>query len=287
MSTVNAQFDWTTSGLAQDRFVVVNQLAAASHAARPGTAPPPVPVRRYDPAVARGFAALEEPRELGLTRSRNRAIALASEEICLFGDDDQRYAPDACERVEEAFAQFPDADIVTFAERTPEGALRKRYPSRPRPHSLFSAGRVRTPEIAFRLSRVRKAGLRFDADFGLNSKFSHGEEMIFLADALRRNLKVWFVPRVISFHPDDTSVKWGGVDPSIMQSKGAMMGRVFGRAAPLAMLAFAARKTVQAKIGGVEAAPFRVRVKEMWRGWSDYRRSRAGHANGPAGRAPG
>ena len=287
MSTVNAQFDWATSGLAQDRFVVVNQLAAAFRTMRPGGTSLPVSIRRYAPAVARGFATLEEPRELGLARSRNRAIALASEEICLFGDDDQRYAPDACERVEEAFAQFPDADILTFAERTPEGALRKRYPSRPRPHSLFSAGRVRTPEIAFRLSRVRKAGLRFDTDFGLNGKYSHGEEMVFLADALRRNLKVWFVPRAISFHPDTTTGARGGVDRSIMQSKGAMMGRVFGRAAPLAMLAFAARKTVQARIARAEAAPFQVRVNEMWRGWSDYRRSRAGHANGPAGRASG
>ena len=275
MSTVNARFDWTTSGLAQDRFVVVNQLAETSRAARPDATPPPVADRRYDPAVARGFAALEEPRELGLARSRNRAIALASEEICLFGDDDQRYAPDACERVEEAFAQFPDADILTFAERTPEGALRKRYPSRPRPHSLFSAGRVRTPEIAFRLSRVRKAGLRFDADFGLGARWTSGEELIFLADALRRNLKVWFVPRVISFHPDTTTGARGGVDRRVMQSRGAMMGRVFGRAAPLAMLAFAVRKTVQAKIARVEEAPFRVRVNEMWRGWSDYRRSQA------------
>lgn len=273
MSTVNARFDWTASGLAQDRFVVVNQLAAASHAVRPGATPPPVPARRYDPAAASGFAALEEPRERGLARSRNRAIALASEEICLFGDDDQRYVPDVCERVEEAFAEFPKADIITFAERTPEGALRKRYPSRPRQHSLFSAGRVRTPEIAFRLSRVRKAGLRFDADFGLGSKYTSGEELIFLADALRKNLKVWFVPRVISFHPDDTTGARGSIDPCVMRSRGAMMGRVFGRIAPLAMLAFAVRKTVQVKIRGAEAVPFRVRMNEMRRGWSDYRRS--------------
>ena len=285
MSTVNARFDWAASGLAQDRFVVVNQLAAASWAVRPGAASPPASARRYDPAAARGFAALEEPCERGLARSRNRAIALASEEVCLFGDDDQRYAPDACERVEEAFAEFPDADILTFAERTPEGALRRRYPARPRPHSLFSAGRVRTPEIAFRLSRVRDAGLRFDADFGFGAKYASGEELVFLADALRKNLKVWFVPRVISFHPGATTAARGHTDRRLMYSKGAMMGHVFGRAAPLAMLAFAARKTVQAKRRRVEAAPFRVCMNEMVRGWSDYRRSRGRPAKESA--APG
>ena len=57
--------------------------------------------------------------------------------------------------------------------------------------SLFSAGRVRTPEIAFRLSRVEKVGVRFDADFGYGAEYRSGEEYVFLADALRKNLKVW------------------------------------------------------------------------------------------------
>ena len=296
MSTVNARFDWAATGLGQDRFIVVNQLAPAAYALRrpvprPAQAPAPPPpetrapavapaasFRRYDPSVAEGFAALDEPRERGLAHSRNRALDLASDEICLLGDDDQHYVPDVVERVEEAFARFPEADILTFAERTPDGTLRRRYPPRPRPHSLFSAGRVRTPEIAFRLSRVEKVGVRFDADFGYGAEYRSGEEYVFLADALRKNLKVWFVPSVISFHPAVTTAARGHTDRRLMHSKGAMMARVFGWAAPLGMLAFAAKKTAQARMARVEAASFRVRMAEMLRGWSDYRRSNLRHA---------
>lgn len=297
MSTVNARFDWTATGLGQDRFVVVNQLAPAPYALRrpvprPAQAPAPPPTkarapavapaasfRRYDPSVAEGFAALDEPRERGLARSRNRALDLASDEICLLGDDDQRYVPDVCERIEEAFARFPEADILTFAERTPDGALRRRYPTRPRPlRSVLSVHRVRTPEIAFRLSRVRKVGLRFDADFGFGARYASGEESIFLADALRKNLKVWFVPSVISSHPAVTTAARGHTDRRLMYAKGAMMARVFGRFALLGVLAFAAKKTAQAKMARLEAAPFGVRITKMLRGWSDYRRSNARHA---------
>lgn len=308
MSTVNARFDWVATGLDQDRFVVVNQLAPATYALRdpaprPAHAPELTPTasrtsavasagsptssfRRYDPAAAKGFAALDEPRERGLARSRNRALDLASDEICLFGDDDQRYTPDICERVEKAFARFPEADILTFAERTPEGALRRRYPARPRPHSVFSSGRVRTPEIAFRLSSVRKVGLRFDVDFGFGAKYASGEEFVFLADALRKSLKVWFVPSVISFHPAVTTAARADTDRCLMYAKGAMMGRVFGRAAPLGVLAFAARKTIRARRTRGDVASFGVRMTEMLRGWSDYRRSQVRHAT-EATRQPG
>lgn len=292
MSTVNARFDWTATGLDQDRFVVVNQLAPAAYALRlraAGQAPEvasPAGYRRYDPATAKGFAALDEPRERGLSRSRNRALDLASDEICLFGDDDQRYAPDVCEQVEAAFADLPEADILTFAERTPEGRLRRRYPTRPRPHSLFSARGVRTPEIAVRLSRVRDAGLRFDADFGFGARYAAGEEFLFLADALRKRLKAWFVPRVISFHPAATTAVRAGTDPRLMHAKGAMMGRVFGWAAPMGMLAFAAKKTVELRKAGLDVAPFSLRAKEMLSGWSDYRSSEAGRAQDEGVRKP-
>ena len=256
-STVNARFDTARAGLDPTRCVVVNQLILeGSDEER---------CARYDRSVAAGFAAFDERRERGVSRSRNRAIDLAAAEICLIGDDDIVYVPDVCDRVEDAFARFPQADIITFRQKTaPDGVLRKPYPYRPRPHSLVSVWRVGGPEIAFRRSRVREAGLSFDEAFGLGSRYGSDEEPIFLADALRKGLKLIFVPDTISFHPMNSTASRGTTDTTLMSSKGAAMKRIYGRLAPLAICVFAGRKMMQRRT----LSP--TLLCRMFRAWADY-----------------
>ncbi len=258
--TRNARFSPAAAGLGPEVFVVVNQLIPEGG--------DETQCRRYAPEAAAPFAAFAERRERGVSRNRNRAIDLATDEICLMSDDDVAYVPDVCDRVEEAFAKFPAADILTFMQRTaPGGMLRKPYRRRSHPHSLLSAGKVGGPEIAFRLSRVREAGLRFDCDFGLGGAYPSDEEFVFLADALRRGLRLVFVPEVVSFHPlGDTGSRFA-TDPRLMRSKGAMMARTFGDLAPLAILAFAGKKMVAWRT----ASP--TLLRRMFEGWSQYKRS--------------
>lgn len=259
LSSVNARFDSARAGVAPNICVVVNQLIPKGG--------DETTCKRYDPSTAAGFAAFDEWRERGgASGSRNRAIDLASAEICLLGDDDQVYVPDVCDRVEDAFARFPEADIITFMEKTaPDGVLRKPYPRRPRPHSLISIWKVRTPEIAFRLSRVREVALYFDEAFGGGSRYISGEEPIFLADALRKGLKLIFVPDLISFHPMNSTASRGATDTNLMYSKGAAMKRIYGKLAPLFIFAFAAKKMVQRRT----LSP--TLLYQMFRAWVDYR----------------
>lgn len=258
MSTVNAGFDPVRAGLDPNVCVVVNQLIPEGG--------DETTCKRYGRAAAEGFAVLEERREQGLSRSRNRAIDLASAEICLLADDDQVYVPDVCDRVAAAFARFPQADIITFMEKTaPDGVPCKPYPRRSRPHSTFSVWRVRSPEIAFRRSRVLEAGLYFDPAFGPGSRYVSAEETIFLTDALRKGLKLVFVPDVTAFHSMNSTASRGAVDQNVMYSKGAAMKRVYGGLAPLAICAFAGKKMMQRRT----LSP--VLLRQMFRAWIDYR----------------
>jgi len=258
MSSVNARFDSARAGVDPNICVVVNQLIPQGG--------DEATCKRYDRSTAAGFAAFDERRERGVSRSRNRAIDLASAEICLIGDDDQVYVPDVCDRVEAAFARFPEADIITFMEKTaPDGVLRKPYPRQPRTHSLISIWKVRAPEIAFRLSRVREVALYFAEAFGGGSMYISDEEPIFLADALRRGLKIIFVPDIISFHPMDSTASRGATDINLMYSKGAAMKRIYGKLAPLFICAFAAKKMVQRRT----LSP--TLLYQMFRAWVDYR----------------
>ena len=264
MSTVNARFDPVRAGVEPKVFVVVNQLLADGTQGEAGGA-----LKRYDRAFAQRFAALDENTQRGLSRSRNRALDLASEEICLFGDDDQVYVPDVCARIEDAFARHPQADIITFMEKTaPGGPWRKPYPGRRRSHSVLSVGKVRMPEIAFRLSRVKEAGLRLDETFGVGARYVSGDELLFLLDALRSGLKLIFLPELISYHPMNSTAARGATDENVMYSKGALMKRSFGKLAPLAICAFAARKMYQRRT----LSP--TLLRQMFKGWAHYKNAR-------------
>ena len=256
MSTVNAQFAPSRARLDGAIFVVVNQILP--------TGGEEAACKKYK-TCHKVFAALEERRESGVARSRNRAIALATEDICLLGDDDQVYFPDTIDRVERAFSMHPEADIITFMEKTPEGELRKSYPKRAMRHSVFSVMRVREPEIAFRLSSVQRFGLRFDEDFGFG-KYVIGEGYIFLVDALKKGLTVMFVPEVISIHPAESTATMGATDKNVMYSKGAMFRRALGPMSIPFLLAFFLKKTVQRRIPPLKFLYY------LFKGWFEYGR---------------
>ena len=257
MSTVNARFVPSRAGLDGSVFVVVNQIIP--------TGGDKTECKKYE-TRHKVFAALEDRRESGVARSRNRAMDLATEDICLLGDDDQVYFPDTIDRVECAFAMHPEADIITFMERMPQGNLRKSYPKQAMRHSVLSAMRVREPEIAFRLPRIRRFGLRFDEDFGF-SKYVIGEGYIFLVDAIKKGLKVMFVPEVISIHPAESTATMGSTAKNVMYSKGAMFRRALGPMSIPFLLAFFLKKTIQRRI-----PPWKF-LYYLFSGWLDYGRS--------------
>ena len=256
MSTVNAQFATSRAGLDGSIFVVVNQIIPAGS--------DETECKKYG-TRHKVFGALEERRESGVARSRNRAIDLATDDICLLGDDDQIYFSDTIDRVERAFSTHPEADIITFMEKTPEGNLRKSYPKQPMRHSVLSVMRVREPEIAFRLSSIQRFGLRFDEDFGF-SKYVIGEGYIFLVDAIKKGLKVMFVPEVISIHPAESTATIGSTEKNVMYSKGAMFRRALGPMSLPLLLAFFIKKTVQRRI-----PPWNF-LCYLFKGWFDYGR---------------
>lgn len=79
MSTVNARFAPPRARLDGAVFVVVNQIIP--------TGGDEAACKEYK-TCHKVFAALEERRESGVARSRNRAMDMATEDICLLGDDD-------------------------------------------------------------------------------------------------------------------------------------------------------------------------------------------------------
>jgi hypothetical protein len=150
----------------------------------------------------------------------------------------------------EEFRSSPDADIITFQVRTPDGAFFKdNYKKEPEWHTLRTIMRVCSIEIAFRRERVLQSGVRFDERFGLGAAFPTSEEAIFLADAIRAGLKVRYAPVPIVVHGRESSGAAFSRNPRLIKAKGAMFLRVFGMLSVPISLLFAAMKYKKSEMG--------------------------------------
>lgn len=163
--------------------------------------------------------------ERGLAKSRNRALVECSGDYALVADDDLVYTSDFQDKIRKGFEQFPDADILTFQIRSPEGKAYKNYSSKAFKHSRTSIYRVSSVEIVLKMEQIRAKGIRFDERFGLGGAYKSGEETIFLNDAMNAGLNLYFVPEDLVIHPIESSGKV--LDQNYFYSKGALVKRLY------------------------------------------------------------
>jgi len=161
-------------------------------------------------------------RERGLSKSRNmamrKALALGSE-ICIFCDNDVLYRDDYEKVIGDAFMRNPDSDIIVFFIERPERhepVLKKEGPL-----DHLHAMKIFSPEIAFRIRRIREKGLRMDELFGAGAKYGMGEENIFLFDAMAAGLKVTYVPLRIAGTIENESTWFKGYNEEFFRNRGA------------------------------------------------------------------
>ncbi|MDP9194186.1 MAG: glycosyltransferase family 2 protein [Acidobacteriota bacterium] len=197
--------------------------------------------QRLADAEVPGNVRVFDYRERGVARNRNRALDHAEGAIAVLCDEDTLMVAGLARRVEQAFANDPRADILTFKIRTPEGLPYKRYPGARLRHNRLTIVGVSEVEIAFRVDSLRRHGLRFDERFGLGAPFPSGEGNILLADALARGLIAGYVPEEIVIHAFESSGK-RFEDHALLYSKGALFRRIFGAAGGLVSRAFVLAK---------------------------------------------
>ena len=170
--------------------------------------------------------------ETGLSNSRNMLLENAAGDIEIIGDDDLTYADGYRGVIEQAYQEYPDADIIAFQYA--------KYPHEDIPHhpvlkkagriGLRTVSRVRSVELTFRRESILNAGLRFDPAFGLGAEYKTGEENIFVADALRAGLRVYYYPRIICMTPPtpEERMKFAkGFDEDFFICKGACFYRIY------------------------------------------------------------
>ncbi|SKB86261.1 Glycosyl transferase family 2 [Lachnospiraceae bacterium] len=160
--------------------------------------------------------------ERGLSRSRNRAIKAAEDmgnDICIFCDNDVRYVPEYQRMITDAFNRHPESDIIVFFIKRPERQVPV-YDSEKKLGRLH-AMKIFSPEVAFRVSALKRTGIRMDEDFGAGAKYAMGEENIFLWDCMRAGLNITYVPQKIAELIPNESTWFKGYTREFFRNRGA------------------------------------------------------------------
>ena len=185
-------------------------------------------------AVEEAVSGIQAPVKLvvsdtiGLSKSRNIALANAQGDILLLCDDDCSYPPDAAAHIVEAMAEHPNWDVIEFQmAEVGTGKLLKRYCSHSYKHNLRSLMHVSSVEISMR--KCITPGVRlFDERIGLGTPYITGEEIVMLIELYNKGINIGYSPNVIVSHPKERSGCGASHLPQLVLSKGVAFRRMFG-----------------------------------------------------------
>lgn len=126
----------------------------------------------------------------GLSKSRNLAISRSYADICVVADDDEVFIDNIQRKIGKVYQQFLQADVVIFKMTNRECKIKGGF------HRLgfFDLLRVSSWQISFRKNSIINKKLHFDELMGSGTGNGGGEEIKFLIDCYKKNLKIYFAP---------------------------------------------------------------------------------------------
>lgn len=165
--------------------------------------------------------------ERGVGLSRSTALMRATEEICLFSDEDIIYDNGYCNKVLQEFQNHPEADMILFNMRV--GAERATYHTEKyhRVH-IYNAGRYPTYSFAVRREKMHRANVTFSLLFGGGAPYSNGEDSLFLKDCLKKGLKVYATPVEIGQEKIRKSTWFSGYHEKFFFDRGVLYHYLYG-----------------------------------------------------------
>jgi glycosyltransferase involved in cell wall biosynthesis len=166
--------------------------------------------------------------ERGVGLNRNNTLMRATEDIVLFADDDVVYLDGYEDTIVNFFAMHPDADVVIFNLKMKRGKsdYYDRVTSSKRIHR-FSATKYGTYCIAARRDKLRASNIFFSLDFGGGTKYSCGEDSIFLLDCCKKKLKIYATTSLIGCLDHGESTWFKGYNDKYFFDKGVLFATLF------------------------------------------------------------
>jgi len=177
--------------------------------------------------------------ERGVGLSRNTALMRATADICLFADDDVKYVNGYRDIICEAFKNNHNADIIIFNVPSTNEKRGQYFIKENKKLSFFNCFKFGTYQIAVRLSSIRKANVHFSLLFGGGAKYSAGEDSLFLAESLKKGLKIYSCSKTIGVVDHQESTWFKGYTDKFFIDKGVFYAALSHRLARIFCLRYA------------------------------------------------
>ncbi len=177
----------------------------------------------------------------GLSRSRNKAIQYATADICLLVDDDEVLCSGYKKIIIDAFCKYPAISVIGFQVKGIESEF-KIYSAKECKVGYIRSLRMSSVEIAFVRKHVVDKRIMFDEKIGAGTKYMKGEENSFLYSCLRNHLKIYYIPKLISYIHMSESTWFRGFNSSYLYASGAAFTSMSRTWSIFLILQFAIRK---------------------------------------------
>ena len=182
--------------------------------------------------------------ERGVGLSRNNALMRAKGDICLFSDDDLTYFDGYALQIAKAFEDISDADAIVFNIHSKNNQKKRYQITKVRRVHWFNYMRYGAARLAVRRESVLKANISFSLLFGGGTRYSCGEDTIFLHDCLNAGLHIYAVPITLAEVDDSRSTWFRGYNKKYLHDRGALYACIYRHYALMHCLLFLLRHKV-------------------------------------------
>lgn len=164
----------------------------------------------------------------GVGKNRNKALIYATGEYLVCADQDMIYVDGYEQIILDAFNEKPKADIIVFNLK-----YLNRFTKGKKPGTKFkriywwNSMRYGAARIAIKRSSLEKANLSFSHLYGGGAKYSSGEDTLFIREALRKGLKMYYCPKIIATVKQEESSWFKGYNDKFFIDKGILIANAF------------------------------------------------------------
>lgn len=182
--------------------------------------------------------------ERGVGLSRNTSLLRADGDICLFADEDIIYEEGYARTVLAEFEKHPEADLLIFNVQAAEGRETYHTESFGRVR-WYNCGRYPTYSFAARTEKLHQKNITFSLLFGGGAKYCNGEDSLFIAECIRKGMKVYKVPILIGRENGRESTWFKGYDHKFFFDRGVLYSHLYGWLAKIMAFRFVFTKKAE------------------------------------------
>lgn len=160
--------------------------------------------------------------ERGVGLNRNNALMRADGDILIFADEDEKFNDGYADIVAQAYQKIPDADAIIFNITTVGSDVGRREIKKISRVHLRNALNYGAARLTVRRDAIERENVVFHRQFGGGTMYSSGEDTLFIADLIKKGLKVYVYPANIASVDQSTSTWFEGYTEKYFYDKGAL-----------------------------------------------------------------